>query len=342
MRLSKLVLLIAFLVPVQALAVGVPMNTVAVHPTNRNEMFAASDSAGLFRSTNGGLNWQHVVSLPVSLLQAVAYLPADPGIVLVSAKADPITGNGGGIWRSLDGGGSWDPAPLEPEFAGLSAYEISAVGETVVVGTSEGVFLTINGGEDWGFASPFAFGDRTVYSVLVTPGQPSRIYAGGPSGVRIATTAALDQWTMPGGGVGGVYSIHAFGRSALSVNHAFAVVGHLLFRTENGGATWSVITSAPIAQPCAGIPFIKTMLRSKGFVPQFLHLYYGNGCGLHHLAARVFPAVDYSGPWQQVNVGPFSPRDLALFQGVPALLASNAGLHITADGGVTWTLVPLS
>jgi hypothetical protein len=117
------------------------------------------------------------------------------------------------------------------------------------------------------------------------------------------------------------------------------VVGHLLYRIENSGASWSVISSAPIANPCEGIAFIKTALRSKGTVPQFLHLFYGNDCGLHHLAARVFPAVDYSGPWHQRDVGNFSPRDLALFQGVPALLASNGGLHITADGGLTWTLV---
>ena len=339
MQLSKIFLLIAFLIPIQALAAGVPMNAVAVHPANRNEMYAASDSAGLFKSTNGGLNWSHVVSLPVSLLQAVAYLPADPNIVLVTAKAD-VTGNGGGIWRSLDGGWSWDQATLEPELAGLSAYEISAVGESVVVGTSAGIFFTVNGGEDWTFASPYppTFANQTVYSVLLTPGSPSRIYAGGPSGPRMATTSALDQWTAPAG-VGGVYSIHAFGRSALSANQAYAVVGHLLYRIENGGANWSVITSAPHANPCQGIPFIKTALRSKGTVPQFLHLFYGNGCGLHHLAARVFPGVDYSGPWQQRDVGNFSPRDLALFQGVPALLASNAGLHLTADGGVTWTLV---
>lgn len=340
MKLSKIFLLIAFLIPVQGMAAGVPMNTVAIHPANRNEMYAASDSAGLFKSTNGGLNWAPVVSLPVSSLQAVAYLPADPNIVLVTARADPATGTGGGIWRSVNGGWSWDPALLDPELPGLSAYEISAVGESVVVGTSEGIFFTTNGGEEWTFASPYPlpFENKTVYSVLLTPGQPMRIYAGGPGGPRITTTSALDQWTQPGG-VGGFYSIHAFGRSALSVNHAYAVVGHVFYRIENGGATWTSMSSAPVANQCAGIPFIKTMLRSKGSVPQFLHLYYGAGCGLHHLAARVFPAVDYSGPWNPVNVAPFSPRDLALFQGTPALLASNAGLHITPDGGTTWTLV---
>ena len=69
MKLSKVFLLIAFLIPVEGMAAGVPMNTVAIHPANRNEMYAASDSAGLFKSTNGGLNWVHVVSLPVSFLQ---------------------------------------------------------------------------------------------------------------------------------------------------------------------------------------------------------------------------------------------------------------------------------
>ena len=88
---------------------GGRVNTIAVNPDDSNKMFVASETGGLFQTTDGGLHWQHVDSLEVIFTQSVAYLPSDPRIVFVSAKADFKTRNGGGVWRSDDGGANWTP-----------------------------------------------------------------------------------------------------------------------------------------------------------------------------------------------------------------------------------------
>ena len=60
-------------------------DTIAVHPTNDNTILVASESGGLFRSTDRGHTWLHVDSLPVIWTRAVAFLPANPDVIIVTA-----------------------------------------------------------------------------------------------------------------------------------------------------------------------------------------------------------------------------------------------------------------
>jgi len=316
-------------------------NTVAVNPANGNEMFAASDSGGLFKSIDGGVNWTHVDGLPI-FTQAVAYVPGTPGVVLLTAKVDFRTVNGGGIWRSVDNGNTWEQATLErpnPPNPPLSAFEISAAGNEVVVGTSDGVFVSIDAGATWHWSFPFAGG---VPSVLLTPGQNgelTRVYAAGPAGVRLGVLfgVQLSSWVNPGNFIGGnTITIHSLGRSALSPNHAYITNGHQLFRTEDRGAHWTEVPLLLHGNPtCKGTAFIKTAYRTRG-AAQFLDLYHGNGCGVDRMSAPVFGALpDYSAQWEPVSIDHFT-RDLALYRNAPALMASNGGVHSTTDGGATW------
>src|SRR6185503_16097818 len=232
-------------------------NTVAIHPTNQNELFVASDSGGLFKSIDRGLSWKHIDGLPVIFLQSVAYV--DSNIILVSAAPDFKTPNsGGGVWRSADGGDTWTQAELmvgatRPT---LTAFEISTSENNAVVGTSIGLFASTDGGLSWKYQD--SFGHQTaVFAVLVTPGvtpgDPSRIYAGGPAGVRLGTIP-LGSWVPPvNNNLGGIHPIHAFGRSPLISSQAFLANGHLLFYTDDTGITWKEIPTKN--QPsCGGGP----------------------------------------------------------------------------------------
>ena len=316
-------------------------NTIAVHPANSNQMFVASESGGLFKSTDHGLHWTHVDSLPVIFTEAVVYHPSNPAILLVTAKEDFKTNNGGGVWRSADGGVTWNQMALTiPNFAGrLSAYEISLVPRSgsVVIGTSEGIFQSFDTGLTWTYSDVFGGGNRTVLSVLATS---DRIYAGGPAGVRIRL-GTPPTWATPASQLGSVQDIHAFGRSPLTANAYLVNGSSRLFVTENGGANWTQITSAPVGgPPCGGISFLK--VRSRTTIPnrQVLDLYFGNRCWLHRLAAPVFGnTANHGGTWQRSEIEHADTRDLAFANNEPVLLGTDGGLHNTPDGGVHWPFV---
>ena len=324
-------------------------NTVAVHPEDRTRMFAASDSGGLFKSVDGGFTWTHVDSLPLTFTQAVAYVPASPNIVLVTAKIDYKTNNGGGLWRSEDSGETWLQVALPrpafpPQPRPLNGFGISAVGDDIVVGTSSGVFVSIDGGVEWTRSDPFPGVD--ALSVLLEHGEedePRRVYAAGPVRVRVGTLVhdQLGSWFNPGEFIeGNSITLHSLERSPLSPHHAFVTNGTRLFRTENRGEQWTAIP-VPLQNgnsTCGGTAFVKTAVRNKG-VLRVLDLYRGNRCTVHRLRALALGDLpDYSGEWETLAVEHF-PRDLALYGAEPVLLASNGGVHNTVDGGATWRYV---
>jgi len=123
-----------------------------------------------------------------------------------------------------------------------------------------------------------------------------------------------------------------------------------LFVTEDAGATWTRITSAPTGgSGCGGISFVKAtrsqLLRRTG-VRDRLHLYFGNRCGLFFLTPpRIAGAsrFDYSGAWTAATMDHGDTRDLAfstnarLFAPSPLLLTTDGGLHKTTDGGLSWS-----
>src|SRR5713226_5070985 len=103
------------------IANGGRANTISVNPGNNDIILVASESGGLFRSTNRGTTWQHVDALPEFSTNAVVYVPADPNVVIATTAEDFRSANGGGIWRSTNGASTWTQMPGPPRPMGVTA-----------------------------------------------------------------------------------------------------------------------------------------------------------------------------------------------------------------------------
>ena len=165
-------------------------NTIAVKPGNPSVMIVASETGGLFRTSNEGLTWKHIDTLMPFAMGAVTYLPADANIVIATANEGFLKTNAGGIWRSTDGGFAWTQAPHPPAPAGLtttrfSASEISIAPDTqrIFVATSYGLSMSADNGATWTTSRPFPSGG--VNSVVALSGNLVWLGRSGPgSGAR--------------------------------------------------------------------------------------------------------------------------------------------------------------
>ena len=109
------------------LADGYQIPALAVDPRDPNKVFAAvlghpygpSQERGIYRSTDGGQNWQRVISKDENTGGSdVEIDPSNPDVVYASmweAREGPwednneFNGSGGGLFKSTDGGATWRP-----------------------------------------------------------------------------------------------------------------------------------------------------------------------------------------------------------------------------------------
>ena len=155
------------------------MNALAFHPTDPAIIFAGAPAGGLWRSYDGGANWEtNTDDFPTLGVSAIAFAPTDPTIVYIgTGDRDASDSPGMGVMKSLDGGLTWEFAN-----SGISGYVVGdlavhpANGDQVVASTSNGIFKTTNGGETWYQVSN---NTQNYKDIAVHPTNPDIIYCTG-------------------------------------------------------------------------------------------------------------------------------------------------------------------
>jgi photosystem II stability/assembly factor-like uncharacterized protein len=351
--------LVAFVFPAQSQSIdwkleefqpnipfGGRADTIAVNPSDNRIMFVASESGGLFKTTDGGTHWSHIETLGAYYTSAVAYLTSD---ILLATTTDRFsTGNdGGGIWRSADGRITWshiaNPAPVGVGWR-FKANEISIAPDTghIYIATSWGVLESNDQGINWGLQTPF--GNFEVSSVAAQKNNVviASTFDSRPSIQNVArsddggTTWSGTDFPVP------ILDLHALAVSPVDAKTFYAYGDPDFFVSEDGGATWSKIVPAfsrGALDMCGGIGFIKPLATPTG-----LTLWLGNRCDVAQLVAPQISGTshfDYSGSVTVSTVDHSDSRDMAFGASTPRtpiLLATDGGVHRTLDGGLTWNL----
>lgn len=176
---------------------------IAIHPTNGNIVFVAapgplfkdSPHRGLYKTEDGGKTWTKALYISEKAGAAdVSIDPANPDIVYATTwefRRMPYSfssgGSGGGIWKSTDGGKTWNRIQngLPQGLIGRVALAVAPSAPNNLVAIAElennktGLYISDNGGETWKAQSaslnvvsrPFYFS-----CIVVDPKDPKRVY----------------------------------------------------------------------------------------------------------------------------------------------------------------------
>ncbi len=253
--------------------IGGRITDLAVDPVNAGTVYAAIASGGIFKSTNNGSNWTPIFDEQPSLsVGSVAVDPSDPQTVWVGtgeANAASYSFFGLGIFKSEDGGASWDFKGLE-ETRYIARVVVdpnngdrvfaACTGQLYGPSPDRGVYRTTDGGDSW--EQVFALTDSTAcIDLAMDPSNPDVLYAamwervrgltyrrsGGPSSGIWKSTDGGDNWSEL---TSGLPSGSDVGRIGLTLcesqpNILYAIyadgTGYFegVYKTTNGGSSWS-------------------------------------------------------------------------------------------------------
>ena len=117
------------------------INSVVTHPTNANKIFIGSVAGGVWKTTDGGVNWE--------------VLTDDlPSLSIGSLALSPLDNSGATIT------GMTDDSDLVL-VAGTGVFSSNRTG-----GASEGLYISGDGGKTWAIVGDVTFGDLTVTKVI--------------------------------------------------------------------------------------------------------------------------------------------------------------------------------
>ncbi len=254
---------------------------VDVDPSDNTVIFVGASTGGVWRSTDGGIQWEPVFDgQPVLGIGSVAVSPANPDLVWVgTGEGNPrnSAGVGAGIFRSVDGGTTWErmglekserihrvvPHPTNPDvaFAGV-------MGPAWSDGEERGVYRTTDGGESWERVL-FVNESTGAADLVMDPTNPDKLFAamwefrrwpwsfrsGGEGSGLFVTYDGGDSWrrVTPEDG----FPAGELGRIGLAVapsdpDVVYALVEaerNALLRSDDGGASWQVVSDAPGVNP---------------------------------------------------------------------------------------------
>jgi photosystem II stability/assembly factor-like uncharacterized protein len=259
---------------------------------------------GVYKSADAGKTWSHVGLSDTQAIARIRVHPSNPDIVYVAALGHPFgTNSERGVFRSRDGGTTWQKILFRSERAGAVDLCLDPKNPEVMYAAIWEVF-------------------RTPYSLS----------SGGPGSGLFKSTDGGDNWTeitrntgLPKGLVGKI----GVAVSGADPNRVWAIVEAEdggIFRSEDGGATWTKVND-------------ERRFRQRAFYYTRLYADPVNRDRVYVLNTGFYRSDDAGRTYKAIRVPHGDNHDLWIAPNDPQRLVNgnDGGANVSVNGGDTWT-----
>jgi len=323
--------------------------------------YLGATGGGVWKTEDYGTTWRNVSDgyFETPSIGDIAVSQTDPNIVFVGTGSDGLRSNviaGKGVYRSIDGGRTWEHAGLR-DAGQIGAVEmdptdnnivwVAAIGQAFNPSEERGVYKTVDGGRSW--ERVLYVSDTVGFSDLeLLPNNPGVVFAA-------AWKAERKPWTIISGGTqeeGGLYKsvdggvnwdkltdglpAGLIGKIDLAISQSDSSVVYALveapddegglYRSADQGRTFEQVSS-------------DESIRTRPF-------YYGNidvdpqdPDVVYSMATLNKKSVDGGRTWERLPVPHEDNHDMWINPDDPDLFiqSNDGGANVTHNGGKTWS-----
>jgi photosystem II stability/assembly factor-like uncharacterized protein len=222
------------------------LDHIALNPQNANVMFVSAWSVqsqqvgDMFRTTDGGKTWQTLPAMHGKSIRAMAMSASNPNVL--------VTGALDGVFRSKDGGDSWErmSPTSQAEIKNIESIAIDPKDPNVVyAGTWHLAWKTADGGANWQHINKGMIDDSDVFSIIVDHSNPANVFASACSGIYKSVTAG-DQFSKIQGIPFSARRTRVLRQDPGNPNIVYAGTTEGLWKTMDLGKTWKRVSNPEI------------------------------------------------------------------------------------------------
>ncbi len=252
------------------------INTMAFHPSDSNTFWVGVAQGGVWKTVDGGQSWTPLTDdLPILRISDIAVDPTDPDIIYISVGDYAYMGvgldlddrkrhshYGLGVYKTTDGGLSWNPTGLTFDQVQRNESLIRRVfvnpsnNQELLAGGISGIYRSSDGGQNWSTVN-----DSLIWDMVSVPGNTNSIYAasGYVKNLDDGSAAILksvdfgNTWTALNTGIPLTNQVQRIKLAiapsdtsyvyALSCNMTRGFYG--LYRSTDAGSTWVQRSNSP-------------------------------------------------------------------------------------------------
>lgn len=219
------------------------LDSVAVDSSDPKVLYVGTwsiESSGgdVYKSTDRGKTWRMLSGIHGKSVRAMALSPSNPKAIAVGALD--------GIYRSLDGGETWEKITPASN-AELKNFESIAFApdsvNVIYAGTWHLPWKTDDGGRTWQNIKQGIIDDSDVFSIIIDQKNPSVVYASACSGIYKSESAG-QLFRKVQGIPFSARRTRVLQQDPSNSSVVYAGTTEGLWRTKDAGATWARISPA--------------------------------------------------------------------------------------------------